>query len=365
MSHRRIHLLEKLQVELAAAAAAVAVYFLLAPGLASADPELPVTFVPAGAYGRLLLLGGMVWLVSAACSAVTVSARPEGGIVAALIGAAGISLYSPPIRALLWRRQDDLAGMFAQLRLEVLLLSIALLGVLAVVGLVRGLVAYLRPKWLWRSPLAELSAAEGQKALRAPGGREKSGELDDEGTGSHGDMPGGIGFVGLLLALAKEAREAIGFPPADPTAEPEAKQKSMLRNAGFFGVGLLLSVVLLLLLMRSADRGQILFAMLVSFLVGVLVAHQAFPTRHGILMWGIPLASAVILYTLAGQSAIAGDPRGWMHVPDYSRALPVDWLTAGNGGAVLGYWISERIHEARHIEKQEDPASPTGRSEGV
>lgn len=340
MSHRRIHLLEKLQVQLAAIAAVVAVYFLVAPCVGPADPGAPITFVPDGDLGRALVVMAVVWLVSAACAVVTVSARPEGAIVAALFGAAGISLYSPPIRALLWSRQDALRGVFAQLRLEVLLLSVVLVGVVVIVTLVRRGIARLRPGWLWQSPL--LVAA---KAKKAKSGGSPGKPLKDLVVAAVG--PSEVGMVLRVL-------EWLGLVDRNAPRRPKSRREAVTKSAYFFGLALLISLVLLLLLLRSPQRGQILFALLASFAIAVLIAHQLFPASVSIVAWLLPVAAAVILYTLAVHSSIPSNPQSWMGVPDYARALPIDWLTAGCGGAVLGYWISERLHEARHIESEEE-----------
>ena len=37
----------------------------------------------------------------------------------------------------------------------------------------------------------------------------------------------------------------------------------------------------------------------------------------------------------------------------YARVLPIDWLTFGIGGGLLGHWLSSRMHEAKHIEEKE------------
>ena len=41
-------------------------------------------------------------------------------------------------------------------------------------------------------------------------------------------------------------------------------------------------------------------------------------------------------------------------VPLYARALPLDWLTAGSAGALLGYWLSARVHELKLLEKLQE-----------
>ena len=118
------------------------------------------------------------------------------------------------------------------------------------------------------------------------------------------------------------------------------------------GLGLVVALVLLMLLMRSSDRGQILFALLAAFLSASAIAHQVFPTPHSIVVWGMPMLVAIGLYALAAFTAGHGEG-AWIGLPKYAGALPVDWLTAGCGGALIGYWISERIHELRHIQRGE------------
>jgi hypothetical protein len=131
-----------------------------------------------------------------------------------------------------------------------------------------------------------------------------------------------------------------------------AGRRALRLSACCLGLGLVVAVVLLSLMMQSSDRGQILFALLAAFLVAAGIAHQVFPTPHSIVVWGMPILVAIGAYALAALSA--GHPDGsWMDMPMYSKALPADWLTAGCGGAMIGFWISERIHELRHIERAE------------
>ena len=322
MSHRRIHLLEKLQVQLAAIASLCVVYFALAPALDATDPALPITFIGEDGFVRLALLVGVIWLVAAGCALVTVSARPEGAMLAALLGAAGISLHSPAIRPLLWARQD-LSGVFARMRLEVALFILVVAGVAIVVALVRRAVAWRKPGWLWKSPLTAADEADSAK-----------------------DNPAEP--VSLLTTL----REGLGFGPTDPTGGKPKGQQHAVQGAYFFALGLMVALVCLMLLMKSADRGQILFALLASFFLAVLIAHQVFATHCTLLAWILPLVAGVLLYSLAAFTIVATGAKAWMHVPEYARALPIDYLTAGCGGAVLGHWVSQRVHEMRYVEKR-------------
>jgi len=273
-----------------------------------------------------------MWLVSGGCAAITISARPEGALLAALIGTAGVSLYSPPIRSLLWAWQDDVPGMFACLRTEVVLLTAVLLGSAVVIALVRAVAASCRPQWMWRSPLAD---------ARDEGAKQQSPPAADKDN------------VNRKAALHRAILESLGLVSDAPTDKPATKRETVVKSLCFLAVGTAVAVVVILLSMRSSDRGQILFSLLASFVLGVIVAHQIFPGAYSIAAWLMPPVTAIMFYSLAGNESATG-AQAWMAVPAYSRALPVDWLTAGCGGAVLGYWICRRLHEVHHIERRQE-----------
>jgi hypothetical protein len=119
----------------------------------------------------------------------------------------------------------------------------------------------------------------------------------------------------------------------------------------------LYSSIMLMLLMQSSHRGQIIFALFASFLLASLIAHQQFATRFSVVAWGAPLLTGVLFYVLSIASSGYAGPNVWIRVQSFARALPVDWMTAGGAGGVLGFWISERIHELRHIERHAENES--------
>jgi len=334
MNHKRFHLLEKIQVQLAAAAALLVVYFLIWPALRPADPQSPLTCLPERAYADGLLFVGVVWLLAAACAVVTINARPESALVAALIGSAGASARSARISALLWLWGGNFPGLYGVLVLEVLLMGVVIFGAGLIVDVVRRVIAHLRPGWLWGSPLSRLM--EGQQEVSAGAG----------GSGGRGfERPPQTELV-LYLLRACFVRDR-GPEPSRKTDKNNAARLSVC----CLGLSLVVAVVMLVLLMRSSERGQILFALLAAFIVASAVAHQAFPTPYSIVVWGMPILVAMGLYGLAAVST--SQPASWIDVPKYAKALPVDWLTAGCGGALIGYWISARIHELRHVERLE------------
>jgi hypothetical protein len=116
-------------------------------------------------------------------------------------------------------------------------------------------------------------------------------------------------------------------------------------------------MVFLRLLLRTDDRMQILFALGASFAAGTLIASQLFPTPYGVAAWGTPVVAAVFFYLVSAFAAVPQTPAGWIVLPQHAMPLPVDWLSGG-GGAVLGYWISCRLHELRLLEHDEKHSQP-------
>ena len=330
MNYQRLHWLEKFQIQVTALAALAIVYFGLWTAFQSWDPEGPITFVPTGDYGRAAAFGGMVWGLAAIVAALTVSARPEGALLAVLIGAAGASLQSPPLRTLLWTTSRDVRMTLLQFIVEVLLLAAVLVVAWLLIHLVRRLLFSMRPGWVWKNPLSNLTDAQRETIAKR---LTRDGRRADRDRGLLG-IPG---FEGTRLAVAKGS----------------AAERT-LRTAACMLTACVVAVILTLLLLRSAQRGQILAALAVSFAGGTFAGHQFFPSRPRVPVWLAPLPVAVAFYALGAFSATQAGPGAWADVPLYARALPVDWLTAGAGGALLGTWLSARLHELRILEKLEE-----------
>jgi len=331
MNQRRIHWFEKFQVQLATAAVLAATYFALWPLLRNCDPQEPLTFLADGA-DRTLTLAIAFWAIACICAAGTAGGRPEGAMVAALIGLGGLSLRSPPMRALLWAHMNSAAALYGTLILEILLLACVVAVAEVTVGLTRRLTGLVAPGWKWRDPSAKLSDKQ----------REELGEVPLGGK----PVQGGLLLDVLLAVFSRPMRRQ----PSPAHATPRSW---MVKAASFLALATVIATVLSLLLMRSSDRGQILFALLVSFFLGSLVSHQKFPCGLSALCWIMPVVVGVCFYALGAASSMGPGPQGWIEVGYYARALPIDWITAGGGGAMLGYWASSRIHQMRRIERQE------------
>jgi len=333
MDRQRRHWLEKFQVQLAAAAGLAAVYLLLAPLLSGRDSDDPIAFLATGGYGRLAGFAVVVWALAAAAGVITITGRPEGALAATLIGAGGMSLRSGQMRRLLWDYMDSAATLERQMIVEVLILTGVLIVAALIVGLVRSAVRRARPGWLWACPLAELSRAERRKLrlLPAVGPEASSGVL-------------AAGPLRPVLMLPRLAGASAG-------SKRRAGREMLARLASFAGLAALIAVLLLVALMQSAQRGQIIFALMASFFVAVLVGYQLFPTPLASLSWLLPMIVAVGCYALAAAAGMGKPPQGWIQLGTYARALPIDWLSAGAGGAMLGYWVSARAIERKYFEK--------------
>jgi hypothetical protein len=315
---RHRHLLEKLQVQLTAAAALVAMYFGVWHAVSPWNSAGPMTFVPTGSYGELGMLAAAVLVLAAAVGLLTTTARPEGAVLAAVIGAGGVALRSPQMRGLLWERTGSLAPLYQQLMLETAMLGAVMLAAILVVGLVRGLVAVVRPGWVWRDPVAAARQLTGAPSARAGLVR---------------------GALGVLLVRLRGG-------PGSPSMGEQAA-----RCLGMAAIAAGISGALVFVLLQSPDRGQVLFALLAATFVGMFVAHQVMAVPCGIVAWVVPLGLAMGMYALSSRFDVGTEPQAWTTVPFYARALPIDWMTAGLGGGFLGYWLSERLHESKALEE--------------
>ncbi len=291
MPYTRRHWREKIQIQLATALVLAGAYFGLWRLFTPYDPAEPIVFLSIGSVWKMATFAVILWVISAIVSFGVRGTRPAGPLIAVFIGAGGVSLRSPQIRTLLWEKYPSIGGIYGFLIGEIVIMTLIMAGAVIIAGLIRGAIGE-------------------SKSMDLPSPDEDDGEDDFQKEGS--------------------------------TAA------QCLYN---FGFGVLLSIVLLLLIVQSAQRGQILFGLLASFFVGFLVAHQLIPANHVMLAPAGAAAVAVVVYILGATSVTGDSPQSWMSVPLYARALPIDWMTFGAGGGVLGYWVSERIHEARHYTK--------------
>jgi len=319
----KIRWIEKFQTQLVTAAGLAAVYLAVWPLVSPDDPHSPAVFLALDGFGRLALFAVLAWVFAGLCALLTCTARPESSLLVAVVGIGGLSLRSSQIRSLFWLQTGSLRDVFLMLLLEVLVLAVVLVGVLIVVSAVRAFVGRVRPGWLWRARISPPDQA-GKEPDTAPKG-----------------LTSMMGVVGIFIRRAHS---------------PSRSGRWLLSLV----VNLAIAVGLLFLIMRSANRGQILFALFASFFLSTFIAEQIYPTRFAVVSIMLPLLVGAVFYCYGVVTSISDAPNVWMTVPYSLRALPLDWLTAGVGGAMVADWVSSRVREAKLIEKaqaQENSAS--------
>ncbi len=325
MKTARPYWLEKFQVYVGSAIALAAVYLLIGPALTPSDPLSPYTLAGCWGFGSFVAFAVMLFVVAAIAGAVTVSARPAVAMLIVFIAAGGVCLRSESIHPALWAHQSNLAGLYRGFVLELILL-ILVIGVCAVVvGVVRRFVGSVRPGWKWNDMHANLTATE----------RDKLGADVDLTSGWLSYEPV------VLLARGREGgqKNLHQILPA-----------IFGRSAACLAGGTFLAIILLLILMRSGERGQVLFAIFCSSMLAVLVVHKLLPTPWLSVAWIMPLLVGLIFSLLSATAVIGDDTLAWLSVPLYGLALPIDWVAGGGAGSMVGYWTSTRIHELQIIE---------------
>jgi len=96
-----------------------------------------------------------------------------------------------------------------------------------------------------------------------------------------------------------------------------------------------IAFLFLYVFMQSQLKGQVLMACFAAFIISTICAYAAFPTvPFWALILAVPLTGAVAF--LVGRNAVPVYPG---HAPFFAmRALPIDYLTAGVPGAILGLY---------------------------
>lgn len=150
---------------------------------------------------------------------------------------------------------------------------------------------------------------------------------------------------GLTLALERQALRL----------ERRREQPAPLAPA-FLGSAVCLAVGTLgvAVLQQSAEPGQVIGALLLSFTAGGIAAHQMFPTPARVLPLVTPLilAASSYLWTSVSsedQAALLSRfyARYGVELLPAARALPIFYASAGVAGVAFGLGWSHAIHAAR------------------
>lgn len=103
-----------------------------------------------------------------------------------------------------------------------------------------------------------------------------------------------------------------------------------------------LAFLLIFIFMQSQDKGQVLFAAFAAFALAAMACFWAFPDAPAYVFWAAVPITAAVGYELAAP----GGPFPGHAASPLGRALPIDYISAGGAGAIVGYYaaLKARMH---------------------
>jgi hypothetical protein len=256
-----------------------------------------------------IVLAILLLVATAVCSLLVHPDSPHMGLFCALIGMSGISIKGGTVHMLVQYAIDP--GSHTPLPG----LTYSRLGLLLMVECVQ---------WAFLFLIAEIFArflhdrffANTRWIMRS--GPELARDSID------GAMPGAAA-MGVSLAVSRTLR-------TDRMRRRFATPLAMVYSAA-------IAMILLYALMQSEVKGQVLVACFVSFFLSTMMAYLAFPRVPILaLLLTVPLTAAIgYAYAINRLPAYPG------HAGFFTmRALPIDYITAGIPGAILGYYAAFR-----------------------
>ena len=308
MDYQRQLWLERGLVRLAGIGGLVLGYLLLGPVLVMDEPLAPLTFLQDG-LARLGMFVGLVLAISLVLGLVMLPARPGAALMATLLAAGGMSLRSCPLQSLLWYQGQNIPAVYAGLMGEVLLMWVLAVAAWAIIVGTRRLAAQVRPGWVWSGQMPGIATEGGGNTVAA--------------------------------ALARTV-----------SAGPSAKRPSRaaaVAGVGFILVAAVVAMAVLVVVLQSNQRKQVAFALVLAFGAAAAAGHRTFGLRREWVALLPPLVVALVLYALGMVAQYPPTSLAWTAAPMHARPLPVDWLTFGAGGSLLGLWISQRLMQEQAL----------------
>jgi hypothetical protein len=170
------------------------------------------------------------------------------------------------------------------------------------------------------------------------------------------------GIVLMILAggtmaverwLRKNGGE-IGEEGAASDKQKKSKEKGhsipWLRGLGGTVITVILALSLIWVLAANSDKGQVVFAVIASFMVAAIFAEQVTENDHP--FWQILAVPLVALIAFGYTWQNPGRPQGLETLLNVAptnpaRVLPVEYIFMGAIGAIFGTWTSHRMRYAK------------------
>ncbi len=249
---------------------------------------------------------------------------PHTGLFCACVGLLALAVHWGGITLLLVHRYTNLSAVYADLGMQCFfwIIFIALAE-----GIGYGLYRYSPRKW----PLA--------LGLPWPAPWTKS------------DVPLAYPFYATVV------------PPVRDNS-PKARLQAALDQLTGLLAGMIIASLVLAILMKSGNPGQVIFACFFSFFISGLVVGMFLPRSSVLVIWlSVPLTAA-FGYLLAGHGAVSLPGQ----VPEFStggaaifwgRAAPIFYVGAGLPGAIAGFYAALRTHYRQALDMGLDMESDT------
>ncbi len=164
-------------------------------------------------------------------------------------------------------------------------------------------------------------------------------------------------LAGGTMAVERWLRkngEEMDEAEASPDKQKKVKRKSSsaqwLRGLGGTVLTLILALSLISVLAANGDKGQVVFAVIASFMVAAIIAEQVTENDHP--FWQVLAVPLVALIAFGYTWQNPGRPAGLEALlnvapTNLSRVLPVEYTFLGAIGAIFGTWTSHRMRYAK------------------
>jgi hypothetical protein len=323
MDHKRFLIREKIQIWLSVLVLLALSYWGVWRFFMPADPQSPMLLLD----GRLIVLGVLLGAAAVIATLGTLGTRPTSTVMVSVLGLAGLAMRSPDAAMLDWQWGDRVSRLYLLLLVEVLLLGVAVLGTMALVGLLRYGLGRVIGRARWVDPLEAIDEEDRQMLIQADVPVSKLSWLSDHSAELY-VLHAGQQALARLVGVETVKGEVL--------LPKDLKWQNLL---GCLGGGTFLGVVLVALFAQSDDRGQVLFSCLGGMMLANLAASHYFSVQSSLIPLGVTMVTAAVFYLVAAVTGQADRP--CFHI------LPIDWMTFGVGGALLGYWTAARMRETR------------------
>jgi hypothetical protein len=170
-------------------------------------------------------------------------------------------------------------------------------------------------------------------------------------TGQTTQPPTGWADVALFLLVGRVPLRWVHDLPTRRMPSKAPTGEAAVNMVACGGLTLLLGLLLMIGTLFSTDRGQIIFSLALSFFLAAGVASYFFPVRFSTPCWIAPVLLGIAAYLKLSSMPFTG-VLTWGGVDAWGHILPVDWISAGCGGAVGGYWLSCRLHDLKHLPEE-------------